>query len=201
LLTSISNSEITKKASSIVIGPGSGRDEIILNFIQKLRDEHFEKVVLDADGLRLLSNLSPKKLPSHWILTPHAGELGDLLDCSSAEVETDRLGAVKKASEKWGCHVLLKGFRSLVATPDGRVFIIGSGNSALAKAGSGDVLSGFIGALLGQGLDSLSSVTVGAFIHGRVADQYVKRVGNNKTLMASDLPQLISEELSRLENA
>jgi hydroxyethylthiazole kinase-like uncharacterized protein yjeF len=200
LLTSMDNPEILEKADAVVVGPGVGRTETVKAFIEKLILAKIKNVVVDADGLRVLSQMKNVKIPSSWILTPHSGELADLIGVSSTKIDEDRLAYCKKASDVWGCHVLLKGFRSIVSTPDGHSLIIDAGNSALAKAGTGDVLSGFIGALLGQGLNAVAAVAAGAFIHGRVADYWIKNGGNNKTLLASDLPQLISNELNRLES-
>jgi len=201
LVSDFSNSEIFERADAFVIGPGSGTSDDVKRFIQSLMERNFEKVVLDADALTVLSQIGDIKLPSSWILTPHTGELSRVMGLKSQEVENDRLGAVSAAAMRFGCYVLLKGFRSLVAGPRGEVGIVVSGNSALAKAGTGDVLAGFIGALLAQGLTSFDGATTGAYIHGRIADTWVKSGKDMRSLVASDLVTLVPDELHRVQTS
>jgi len=113
------------------------------------------------------------------------------------ELENDRFAAARKGSEAAGCHVLLKGYRSVVAF-ENRCMVIHAGNSALAKAGTGDVLTGMIGALFSQGMDTLQGAATAAYIHGRMADEWV-RLGNDKrALAASDIAQQLPQLLTRI---
>jgi ADP-dependent NAD(P)H-hydrate dehydratase / NAD(P)H-hydrate epimerase len=127
-------------------------------------------VVVDADGLRFL----PPRLDVPAVLTPHAGELARMLDTSRDEVEARRLHHATMAASRWNAVVLLKGSTTLVATPDGRVRANPTGTPALATAGSGDVLAGLTGALLGAGLTPLDAASVAAYAHG-VAGQLATR--------------------------
>jgi ADP-dependent NAD(P)H-hydrate dehydratase / NAD(P)H-hydrate epimerase len=199
LLADFSDDKIFEKADAIVVGPGSGQGEAVKKFILDLIEKKFKKVVLDADALTILSKMNNPKLPATWILTPHSGELSRLLDVSSDEIEKDRLKFVQMAANKFGCHVLLKGFRSILASPNKEVGFIVSGNAALAKAGTGDVLSGFIGALLAQDLGSFQGASTAAYIHGRISDTWIRSGKDIKSFIASDLISLLPDELHRVE--
>lgn len=185
------------KVTAYGVGPGLGVGHSTAEILTQLKDQP-HPVVVDADAITTCveSNLFP--LPKNWILTPHAGELSRITKASSHEIEQDRFASALNAAEITGCHVLLKGFRSVLAYQD-RVMVINSGNSALAKAGTGDVLTGMITGLLAQGLDTLQGASTAAYIHGRMADEWV-RVGQNKrSLMASDLTHHLPQLISRLE--
>ncbi|RLV56535.1 bifunctional ADP-dependent NAD(P)H-hydrate dehydratase/NAD(P)H-hydrate epimerase [Aeromicrobium phragmitis] len=119
-------------------------------------------VVVDASALGHL----PERLRPDVLLTPHAGELARLLDVERADVEGDPLGHARRAAERWNATVLLKGPRTLVVSPDGRVRVNLSGTPWLGTAGAGDVLAGFIGSLLAAGLDTVEAGSLGAFLHG-----------------------------------
>lgn len=187
-----------QKYSAVVVGPGLGLGEESKKIFAHLLRAH-AKVLVDADALNILSSyLIPQKLPEGWILTPHAGELGRLLKKSSKELERDRLGAVKLAVRDLNAHILFKGFRTVLGT-FGKSYIIGSGNVSLAKAGCGDVLSGFIGSLMAQGLPTARAGVLGAYLHGRIADDWLRRGHSSRTLMASDLPELLDASLRSLK--
>lgn len=187
-----------KKYSAVVVGPGLGLGEESKRIMDHLLRGH-SKVLVDADALTILSSYpQPLKLPEGWILTPHAGELGRLLKRPSKELERDRLGATKQAVKDLNAHILFKGFRTVLGV-DGKAYIIGSGNVALAKAGSGDVLSGFIGSLMAQGLPTVKAGVLGAYLHGRIADDWLRRGHSSRTIMASDLPELLDASLRSLK--
>ena len=152
-----------------VIGPGLGADVGGGRMLGKALSDGVP-VVVDADGLRFL----PPRLDVPAVLTPHAGELARMLDTSREEVEARRLHHATMAASRWNAVVLLKGSTTLVATPDGRVRANPTGTPALATAGSGDVLAGLTGALLGAGLTPLDAASVAAYAHG-VAGQLATR--------------------------
>lgn len=187
----------TKKFKAIVIGPGLGVGAETAELIDKLKKEEWPLVVLDADALTTCVQYELFPLPPNWVLTPHAGELSRILKIDSREIEANRYEAALRAAEMTGCHVLLKGYRSVLAYKE-RCMVINSGNSALAKAGTGDVLTGMIGGLLAQGLEAIQATATAAYIHGRMADEWV-RVGNDKrSLNASDLKDHLPQLMSRL---
>lgn len=150
-------------------------------------------VVVDADGLNALGSwgaiaqvVTARDRPV--ILTPHAGEFARL---SGRPLGADRMATVRDAARRSGAVVLLKGSTTLVAHPDGRVLLSDAGSARLATAGTGDVLSGIIGALVARAVPALEAAALGAHIHGRAAGQ-----GRSQGLVASDLPDLVSGWLS-----
>ena len=201
LLTDFSNSDLFKKAKAFVVGPGSGKGAEVREFISRLIEQKIENVVLDADGLTILSEMKNVTLPSSWILTPHSGELSRLIQVSVDDMESDRQKYALMAAKKWGCHVLFKGFRSVLCDGNGLTGIIVAGNAALAKAGTGDVLSGFIGALLAQGMNSFSAAAAGAYLHGHIADSWVRSGKDINSLVAHDLIDLVPIELRRVQDS
>ncbi|MBA3311367.1 MAG: NAD(P)H-hydrate dehydratase, partial [Nocardioidaceae bacterium] len=142
-----------------VVGSGIGRG--LQGQVKSVLAERLPTVV-DADGLRHL----PSRAAAPMVLTPHAGELADMLDVARAEVEDRMLACAREAAERWDSVVLLKGARSVIAAPDGRFRVNPTGLPWLATAGAGDVLSGVIGSLLAAGLDGFDAASVGAWLHG-----------------------------------
>jgi ADP-dependent NAD(P)H-hydrate dehydratase / NAD(P)H-hydrate epimerase len=129
------------------------------------------------------------------VLTPHPGEMARLLGISTAAVNADRIGAARRLADTTGAGVLLKGARTIVATPDGRVFVNSSGNPGMATPGMGDVLSGMVGTLLGQGMAAGDALALGAFVHGLAADRLADRLGSVGYLagdLAAELPAAIA---------
>jgi hydroxyethylthiazole kinase-like uncharacterized protein yjeF len=121
--------------------------------------------VVDADALSAL----PEPCDGPIVLTPHAGELARMLEAPRADVEAKMLDSALTAARRWNAVVLLKGARSVIAAPDGRVRVNPTGVPWLATAGAGDVLSGLVGALLAAGLAPYDAASVGAFVHGSAA--------------------------------
>jgi ADP-dependent NAD(P)H-hydrate dehydratase / NAD(P)H-hydrate epimerase len=152
-----------------VIGPGLGTDAGGGQIMGKALSDGVP-VVVDADGLRFL----PPRFDVPAVLTPHAGELARMLDTTREEVEARRLHHATTAATRWNAVVLLKGSTTLVVAPNGRVRANPTGTSVLATAGSGDVLAGLVGALLGAGLDPVDAASVAAYVHG-VAGQLATR--------------------------
>lgn len=187
------------KYTAVVVGPGLGLSEDAHQVVQHLLGTH-SKVLVDADALTLLSQKSAVELPAEWLLTPHAGELSRLLKTPAKELEENRLGAVKQAVNELSAHILFKGFRTVLGCKH-KFYIIGSGNVALAKAGSGDVLAGFIGSLMAQGLPTAQAGVLGAYLHGRIADDWLRRGHSTRTLMASDLAEMLDASLRSLKKA
>lgn len=199
-----------KKFSAFLVGPGLGVGRRTLSLISILLKQD-QPVVLDADALTVLSQFKtdPKKkskkrniknkigkLKPNWILTPHHGEMARLLNINTKAVEKNRHEAVKAAAQKYQCVVLLKGFPTLVS--DGvKTFEVHKGNAALAKAGSGDVLAGMLGSLLAQGVNAFDAACLAAYIHGDVADQWIK-TKDIRSMKASDIIDSLPVILKRL---
>lgn len=186
-----------EKWRAVAIGPGLGVGQKTADLINRLRTSGVEAVVVDADAITTCVDFDLFPLPKSWVLTPHAGELSRILKVDAKTIEKDRYTYALQASRQAGCHVLLKGFRSVLAYQD-RCMVILAGNSALAKAGTGDVLTGMIAALLAQGVDPVQATATAAYIHGRMADEWV-RIGNDKrSLTASDLRDQLPLLMARL---
>jgi hydroxyethylthiazole kinase-like uncharacterized protein yjeF len=188
-----------KKYTAVVVGPGIGASEETKRILEHLHEYH-PKVLVDADALTVLAQNKRNSLPVEWLLTPHAGELSRLLKTPAKELEEDRLGAVERGVREINAHILFKGFRTVLGSK-GKRYIIGSGNVALAKAGTGDILAGFIGSLMAQGLPTLQAAALGAYLHGRIADDWLRRGHSNRSLMASDLPEFLDATLRSLKKS
>jgi ADP-dependent NAD(P)H-hydrate dehydratase / NAD(P)H-hydrate epimerase len=157
------------RVQSWVVGPGLGSIPTGGRLIEKALADGVP-IVVDADGLRFL----PQRLDVPTLLTPHAGELARMLDTTRDDVEAKRLHHARTAAARWNAVVLLKGSTTLVVTPEGKVRVNPTGTPALATAGSGDVLAGLAGALMGAGLEPLDAGSVAAYVHG-VAGQLATR--------------------------
>jgi len=170
------------KADVLALGPGLGTGK----WSQGLFAEALETelpLVVDADGLNLLAASAMSR--DNWILTPHPGEAGRLLDISAGAIQTDRLGAIGKLRDKYAGTVVLKGAGSLVSSQDGPNWISTSGNPGMASPGMGDVLTGVIAALLAQGLPAELAATFGVEIHARAGDRAAAT--GQRGLIASDV--------------
>jgi len=148
--------------------------------------------IVDADGLNILSTI-----PGWWerfeqdaILTPHAGEMSRLLDRPVAEIQSNRIGIAGQAAERWHKTVVLKGAYTVIASPDGRIFVSPFANPGLATAGTGDVLSGSIAGMLAQGLSLLDAAICGVYIHGLAGEMLRNKLGDAGILAGDLLPVL-----------
>jgi ADP-dependent NAD(P)H-hydrate dehydratase / NAD(P)H-hydrate epimerase len=155
-------------ANALAAGPGMTAEPETAELIRSLVVESSIPVVLDADGLNAFAGrtatLAARRAEA--VLTPHAGEFARLTGISAKELPEDRAGNARKAAAEFGCTVLLKGSRTLVAEPSGRVRVNPTGGSYLATAGTGDVLTGTIAAFLAQGVGPADSAVAGAYVHG-----------------------------------
>jgi NAD(P)H-hydrate epimerase len=180
--------EAGQRAAAVVLGPGLGRDEGSLELARAVARGVEVPLLIDADGLNAhaerLETIAERARPT--VLTPHAGELGRLLGRESREVDGHRLACVREAAERSQAIVVLKGDDSLVAE-GGRLAISAGGSPGLATAGTGDVLSGTIGALLARGMEPFAATCAGVHAHqlaGRIAAQ---RQGAAESVIATDV--------------
>lgn len=175
---------------AIAMGPGLGQDPSTAKAVRRLAVDLDMPLVLDADALNALASdvtvLTRRTSPT--VLTPHPGEMARLLGISTAEVQADRLAAVRRAAEISGAVVVLKGHRTLVAEPGGSVWINPTGNAAMATGGSGDVLCGLLAGLLAQGYETLAATQLAVFLHGWAGDLWVQTQAP-ESLRAGDLVQ------------
>ncbi|RAU33774.1 bifunctional ADP-dependent NAD(P)H-hydrate dehydratase/NAD(P)H-hydrate epimerase [Enterobacter sp. RIT418] len=181
-LTPQSLEESLEWADVVVIGPGLGQQSWGKQALQKV--ENFRKPMLwDADALNLLA-INPDKRHNR-ILTPHPGEAARLLNCSVAEIESDRLLSAQRLVKRYGGVAVLKGAGTVVAS-ESEQGIVSAGNAGMASGGMGDVLSGIIGALLGQKLPLYDAACAGCVAHGAAADRLAARYGT-RGMLATDL--------------
>jgi hydroxyethylthiazole kinase-like uncharacterized protein yjeF len=161
--------ERTARAGALVLGPGIGRQAGTQKLVRRLARRVEIPLLLDADGLNAFAGRldSLAERPAAAVLTPHAGELGRLLQRSSEEIESHRLAAAREAADRSNAVVVLKGDDTLVAEPGGRVAVSRGGASALATAGTGDVLSGVIGAYLSKRMEPFDAACAGVLVHAR----------------------------------
>jgi NAD(P)H-hydrate epimerase len=167
--------EIVDLASTndvLAIGPGLGRHEETAAAVRAVIEKAECPLVIDADALYALAGYTDMladcaALP---VLTPHPGEMARLTDLSIQAVNADRVQVARHAAAEWGCIVVLKGARTVVAFPDGEVYINTTGNAGMATGGTGDVLTGIIAALIAQGLSSHDAAVAGVYIHGLAGD-------------------------------
>jgi hydroxyethylthiazole kinase-like uncharacterized protein yjeF len=179
---------LAQRASAIALGPGLGRGDDERALVRRLLRELDVPAVVDADAL---FELEPDDWPAPRVLTPHAGELARLLGETSEWVDAHRLEAVQSAVERFGCVVLLKGADTLVAAPGEGVLATTAGTAALATAGTGDVLTGVVGAFLAKGMDARLAAAAAAYAHGRAAE-----LGPERGLIASDLVEALPDVLA-----
>lgn len=180
---------------AVLVGPGLGVSEKVYSLIKRINNN---KVILDADAINSLAKFGTYKLNPNWVVTPHSGELARVLKILSEEIEADRVKALENAHEELGCFVLLKGFHSQLRTAN-KTIVINSGNKALAKAGSGDVLAGLIGAFAAQDYNIESATLLGAYLHGATADRWVEQGKSARSLIPSDLKEELAFVLYELE--
>ncbi|MBM7854882.1 NAD(P)H-hydrate epimerase [Desulfohalotomaculum tongense] len=182
----------------LAVGPGLSRHGETVQLVHQLLPQVKIPMVLDADGLNALAEDKTvlESIGAPAVLTPHPGEMARILGLSIKEVQNNRVPLVQQCAESWGCTVLLKGARTLIAAPEGELYINPTGNSGMATAGSGDVLTGIIAGLAAQGMDITSAAASGAYLHGLAGDRASEHLGSHGLLageIINYLPQSIKE--------
>jgi holo-[acyl-carrier-protein] synthase len=186
-------------ADAGVIGPGLGRDASTRRLLEDAIPRIQAPLVLDADALNLLAEHRAllARLSEEIIITPHPAEFGRLAGLDVPTVQADREGVARRYAAEWKKIVVLKGARTVIAAPDGRVTVNDAATAALASGGTGDVLAGLIAGLLAQGLSSFEAAVTGVHIHGLAGLQLEQEVGRAGVL-ASDLLAAIPRVMERL---
>ena len=189
--------EMAERAGAVVLGPGLGRDDGAAEFARGVARNVDAPLLVDADGLNAhagrLELFAERAAPT--VLTPHEGELGRLLEIDSGEVKEHRLACAREAARRSNAVVLLKGDDTMVALPGGEIAVSPGGTPALATAGTGDVLSGLIGALLAKGLDGFEASCLGALAHVLAAEAAAERWGADH-VMAGDVIEALPRGLT-----
>ena len=184
----------------IACGPGLGRGSAVGEFVRALVDRAAAPLVLDADAITVLAD-DPGRLVGreerHVIITPHPGEMARLIGSSIDEVQANRIDVATDFATTHRLYVVLKGHRTIIATPEGHVFINPTGNAGMATGGTGDVLTGMIAAWLGQLLDAEAACRLAVFLHGAAGD--LAEAGHGQVAMtATDVIAHIGDALNRL---
>lgn len=190
---------ITAKKNVIALGPGMGTHPDTGQLIRRLVEELRVPMVIDADGLNALDRKDLRGRAPR-ILTPHPGEMSRLTGKTVAEVQADRIGLARGFAQERGVHLVLKGNRSVIAAPDGRVWINPTGSPAMATGGTGDVLTGLIAGLVAQFPDQLEAALLAAvYLHGRAGELGAAKLGE-KALIATDLFDYLPEAMREAAN-
>ena len=189
----------------LVLGMGAGRTAEVQELLHKLMQVETKGMVIDADGLFTLAKMPLSFAASSYpvVLTPHPKEMALLLDCSTKEVQENRLEAAEQAAAKFGAIVVLKGAGTLIAVPEkneqkAAVYLNPTGNPGLATGGTGDVLAGIIGGFLAQGCDGASAAALGVYLHGLSGDLAKEELGEHgltATDVLSYLPMAIKNSM------
>src|SRR3954464_14786041 len=184
----------------VVCGPGLGRTEDVRGFVQGLVDKATVPLVLDADAITVFAD-DPGSLVGREerdvIITPHPGELARLIGATIEDVQANRIEVASDFATTHRVYVVLKGHRTLIATPEGRVFINPTGNPGMATGGTGDVLAGMIGAWLAQLLDAEAACRGAVFLHG-AAGAIAESAEGQITMTATDLLAVIGDAINQL---
>ena len=188
---------------AVAIGCGlnllGGVKEFVVNFIRK-NINSYTPIIIDADGLNALSSMKYLSFPLNSIITPHPMELSRLMNIDVEEIQQNRAKWAWEASKEFDCIVLLKGHETVIAVPNGKIFINHTGNSALAKAGSGDVLTGMIAGLCAQGAPLENAACCAVYLHGIAGELAAKNL-TEYSVLASDLTRYIPQALKAILNA
>ena len=173
-----------------VVGCGLGRNDTAARAMYEIWHSDAEQIVLDADALHLLveqPRLFTPNRRSDLVLTPHPGEAAHLLDVGTDRVQQNRAWAARELASRHRCWVVLKGHDTVISSARGLIHTNPTGNAGLATAGSGDVLSGIVGSLLGQGIDAEQAVPAAAWLHGAASEILANRQTGPIGMLASEI--------------
>lgn len=184
--------EMCEKSSAVVIGCGLSVCDDTKNLVQSVITNCEKPLVIDADALNCICNKPEilKNLKAPAIITPHPGEMARLLHSTPKTVNLNRENTAINFAKKFGVVTVLKGAGTIIASPDGEVYINHTGNSGMATGGSGDVLSGIIGSLLAQGASPINAATAGVFLHGTIGDLAAEKLGKI-SMLPTDMIDMI----------
>lgn len=194
--------EILQGKTVVALGPGIATRDETAGLVHRLLEQITVPVVVDADGLNVLAGNTDmlKRLRAPVVVTPHPGEMARLMGVSTQDVQRDRIGSARAFARHCGVFVVLKGALSIIAEPEGMVFINSTGNPGMASGGMGDALTGLIAGLAAQGLTLTAAAQLSVFAHGRIGDRIARKkapIG----ILATDVIEGIPEELRCFINA
>jgi len=180
--------KLIQERDALAIGPGLSTHPEVADLVREVLSQEGFPAVVDADALNVLDgDLESLRIRgARTVVTPHPGEMSRLLRCSTRDVQSDRIGAALECAGRCGGVVVLKGAGTVVAHPDGTFYINTTGNPGMATGGTGDVLTGMIGAMLARGCSPLDSAMAAVYLHGAAADLAAENVGEH-SLTATDI--------------
>jgi NAD(P)H-hydrate epimerase len=185
----------------IAVGPGLGTSDAVTAFVRALVERATVPLVLDADALNVLAGrpdtLNGADGSRDLVITPHPGEMGRLAGISTTDVQANRIEVARNFATSRHVYVILKGHRTLIATPEGKVFINPTGNPGMASGGSGDLLAGMVAGWLGQLLDTEAACKLAVFLHGLAGDLAEADEGE-QAMTASDIANHLGDAVSEL---
>jgi NAD(P)H-hydrate epimerase len=196
--------EITRlmdEKTALAIGPGLSTNAETTTLVRNVVSNCQLPAVIDADGLNALSG-DPNSLASckeSTILTPHPGEMARLTGVKPSDIQRDRVGTAIQFVKDYKCHLVLKGARTLIAEPDGKIHVNPTGNPALSSGGAGDVLTGLIGGFLARGWSPAKAAIAGVYLHGIAADSLAQDMGQ-AGILAGELLDVLPELMTALSN-
>lgn len=183
---------------ALALGPGLGTASHTRNLTARIIREIDLPIVIDADGLNNLAGhlgwLKARKNPT--VLTPHPGEMARLTGSSTLEIQQNRLAAARRLADETRTYVVLKGARTIVAEPDGRVWINPTGNPGMAAGGMGDVLTGLITGLLAQGFQASEACRAAVYLHGMAADILAHKT--SRGFLATEVMDTVPQAIQRV---
>jgi NAD(P)H-hydrate epimerase len=186
------------RMSACAIGPGLSTHGETVHVVRELIGSLLAPLVIDADGVNALAGSLDvlKNIKAPVVLTPHPGEMARMLGVTSADVQRDRIAIAKDFADRYGVTLVLKGAGTVIAAPDGEVFVNTTGNPGMASGGTGDVLTGMIGSLLAQGYGPTDAACLGVYVHGLSGDLAAKEKGE-AGMIAGDLIEKIPEAIQQ----
>ncbi|MDY7034229.1 MAG: NAD(P)H-hydrate dehydratase [Thermodesulfobacteriota bacterium] len=192
--------QIAEKKNAFAIGPGISTERQTVELVYKIIKEVDIPLIIDADGLNALStdiNIL-RKAKAQVILTPHPGEMSRLTHMSIAEVQNDRIGVSRRFAQEWNVYLVLKGHKTIIADPQGNIYINPTGNPGMATAGMGDALTGMLSGFVAQGYDMVNAARLAVFSHGLAGDCIASERGEIG-LLATDIIERIPWVLNQLK--
>lgn len=187
-----------KDKQACVVGPGLGMQWDTREFVIGFLNGDHPPALVDADGLNAAAEHNAGDALRGTVITPHPGEAARLLDISTKDVQADRIAAAAQCATRFECVAVLKGKETLIASPEGNVFVNPTGNAGMATGGTGDVLAGVIGGLIAQGQALDCAATLGVFIHGLAGDLAIEQRGQ-RGLIARDVIETLPLAWQALE--
>lgn len=192
--------DIINRYSVLAVGPGLGQGPEVSGVVSWIVEHCPVPIIIDADGINsIYRNIDVlNKAKSPVVLTPHIGEMARLIGKPVEEILEDKVGVLEQYCRRWNCTVVLKDWRTIIGTAEGHMFINTTGNSGMATGGTGDVLTGVITSLAGQGIDPVHAATAGTYIHGLAGDMAALTRGRSG-MIAGDIIGSIPEALRQFE--